>query len=159
MTLRNVPKSRIAIGTILVLLGFAGLYLVFDADNLIILLNGCFAGSLVAIGLAYRRLLLDALIGDGLYDRYRQMTFSIFLQWVVICIGVATSIYVNAANLPEPAFLAIAFARYLATVTAFIQITSPYVGGKFVAGDKLLISTSLGIGAVVAVILIWLQGV
>lgn len=159
MTLRKVHRSKIAIGTVLVLLGFFGLYSVFDADNLIILLNGLFAGSLVAIGLAYRRLLLDAIIGDGHYDRYRQMTFSIFLQWMVICIGVATSIYINAADLPGPAFVAIAFARYLATVTAFIQITSPYVGGEFVAGDKQTIATSIGVGLVVAVLLIWLQGV
>lgn len=159
MTLRKLRKSRIAFGILAIVGGFVGLYYLFEPKDLIVLLNGLFAGSLLAIGLQYRKLLLDALVGDGGYDRYRQMTLSIFLQWVVICIGVMTSIYINAADLPTLPFTAVAFARYLATVTAFIQITSPYVGYHYSDTAKRSFIFSVGAGLSFAAAIIWLQGV
>lgn len=156
--MKTFPLSRVILATFGIVGLFAIIFNSFSPSNLIVLLNGLFVGSLVAIAVAYKELLWEALVGDGHYDRYRQMTLSIFMQWVVIGIGVGTSIFIKVTDLPTTAYTAVAFARYLATVAAVLQITSPDLGqGLWYGRDRKVLLISFGFGISVAVGVIFLQ--
>jgi hypothetical protein len=159
--MKNVPAKPLIFGLIAIIGGFSLLYNVFTANELIVLLNGLLVGSLVSIAVAYRTLLWEAIAGDiENYTRYKQMTLSIFLQWLVIVIGVSSSIYIRAIDLPTTAFTLVAFARYLAIIAAILQVTSPDLGhGAFFGRDRKVLALSFGIGASVALFLIYVQGV
>jgi len=156
--MKSLSNSRVIAGFVVAIIGFLFLYHFFRPADLIILLNSVFAGSLVAIAVAYKDLLWAAIRGEGAYDRTRQFTISVFLQWVVIAIGVSTSIYVRAADLPTTAYVAIAFARYVATIAAILQVMAPDMGYDFFYGrDRKSLTLSVTIGIIVAVVTILIQ--
>lgn len=128
-------------------------------DKLIIVLNGLFIGTSVAIAIAYWRLFWDALIDGNPFNRARQMTWSFFAAYLAILFGALGSIYTRSYDLPTQSTLMLAIGRYLAIVAAVGQVTAPDFGlGLFYGLDRKVLVGAILFGLVVAVILIWMQG-
>lgn len=143
-------------------LGLASLFLfliyAIPADHLIILLNSVFVGSMVSVAVAYHELIWQALAGDGIYDRIRQMTLGFALCWLVIVIGAATSIYIRLADLPAATYTSVAAMRYISIIAALLQVTAPDFGlGLFHGRDRKVLISSLGLGLLTAAVLSVLQ--
>ena len=88
-----ILSAMAAIGFFLIVINM------FEAETLIYITNSAFAGAMVAILVAYWRLVWNALAGIRPYDRVRQMTLGFVLCWVAYCISVFTSIYFHSADL------------------------------------------------------------
>jgi len=156
---KNLSVNIVLLLSAVALLIFYVLLNTFTPSNLIILLNGLLAGSMVSILIAYHELIWAAIVGNGAYNRIRQMTIGFFLCWLAISITLATSIYIRYSNAPSPAFVSIAFARYLAIIAAILQVTAPDFGlGFFHGRDRKILPVSVGIGFISAIIVMVLQG-
>ena len=157
--MKYLPLSLVVLAGLGIIAGFIVLHSLFAPGDLIILLNGLLVGSMSAIAVAYHELIWYAIKGEGVYNRVRQMTLGFALMWIVFGIGLGTSIYIRVADLPATAYTSVAFARYLAIVAAILQVTAPDFGlGLFHGRDRKVLTASIGIGLVVAVVTILLQG-
>ena len=132
----------------------------FEAETLIYIMNSAFAGAMVAILVAYWRLVWNALAGIRPYDRVRQMTLGFFLCWVAYCISVFTSIYFRSADLSGAATTSIwtVMGRYIAIFAAVLQVTAPDFGlGIFHGRDRKTLWTGLTLGTVFGVLVFFAQ--
>jgi hypothetical protein len=135
---------------------FFGLVAYVDLETLIILLNGLFAGSMVAIVVAYHRLIIGAALGE--YTRVRQMTMGFAVVWIAVCLSSANSIIARSegAALTAPAITAAV--RYLCIIAAVLQITAPDFGlGLFHGRDRKILWTGFALGIATAVAAILFQ--
>lgn len=154
---RLIKNKILYIGASLVALFFV-LKWTFSPADLIILLNSLFVGSMVSIAVAYHELVWQAIRGDGIYDRIRQMTLGFALCWLAIILGVITSIYVKIADIPNPPYTTVAMARYVAIIAAMLQVTAPDFGlGLFHGRDRKVMTASIGFGLITAFVLIMAQ--
>jgi hypothetical protein len=127
-------------------------------DRTIVMLNGLFAGSMVAIVVAYHRLIWFAMLGRGEYDRVRQMTLGFAVCWAAVCVGVANSVMLRASGGYVPTSELTAVARYLAIIAAILQVTAPDFGlGLFHGRDRRVLWTGGTLGLISAALVIALQ--
>ena len=132
----------------------------FEAETLIYIMNSTFAGAMVAILVAYWRLVWNALAGIRPYDRVRQMTLGFVLCWVAYCISVFTSIYFRSADLSGAATTSIwtVMGRYIAIFAAVLQVTAPDFGlGIFHGRDRKTLWTGLTAGVVFGIAVYFMQ--
>jgi hypothetical protein len=156
--MKHLALSRVVLASFGLAALFFVLFYSLRPDNLIILLNSVFIGSMVSVVVAYHELIWQAIRGDGVYDRIRQMTLGFALTWVVIVIGASTSIYIRLADLPATAYTSVAIMRYLSIIAALLQVTAPDFGlGLFHGRDRKILTASLGFGLITAMVFIVLQ--
>ena len=132
---------------------------ILGPNDLIILLNGLFAGAMTAVVVAYGPLIAYAIVGKHPYDRVWQMTLGFAILWAAVCVGVANSVWLRAMTdyTPPPSDLT-PIARYLAIVAACVQVTAPDFGlGIFHGRDRKVLWSAVSLGLLVAVGVIVLQ--
>lgn len=156
---RNLALNRVLYIAALSAGMFVGLRSLFNPIQFVIFLNGIFAGSIVAIIVAYHRLIWFALLGVGEYNRVRQMTMGFAVCWLAVCVGASNSIYLRSVGADIASTGATAIARYLAIIAAILQVTAPDFGlGLFHGRDRRILWISLTLGLAAAVIVILFQG-
>jgi hypothetical protein len=155
---RNIALNRvIQVGVLLVAL-FGCLVLFVHLDNLIVILNGVFMGSMAAIIVAYWRLLLNAALGIFPFNRVRQMTLGFFLCWVAYNVGVLTSIYFRSRGVEVNSSILTAGGRYVAVIAAVLQVTAPDFGlGLFHGRERQTLWTGGMLGLLIAILAIAAQ--
>lgn len=127
-------------------------------NSFIILLNGLFVGSMLTVAVAYSNIVIASIVGDGKYDRVRQMALSIAIAWAAIMIGVLSSVIgrANGSYISLTDYTPIS--RYLAIVAAIMQVTAPDLGeGLFFGRDRRLLYIGVTTGAIVAIAVILFQ--
>ncbi|CAN7303657.1 hypothetical protein LJR231_001556 [Phyllobacterium sp. LjRoot231] len=155
---RNLALNRvIQIGVLLALL-FAVLVRFVDVENLIVVLNSVFMGSMAAIMVAYWRLLLNAALGIFPFNRVRQMTLGFFLCWVAYNVDVLTSIYFRSRGFDMNSSMLTAAGRYVAIIAAVLQVTAPDFGlGLFHGRERQTLWTGGMLGLLIAILAIIAQ--
>lgn len=154
----NFAFNRVIFAALALTLWFIVLRTWLGPERVIVLLNGLFAGSMVAIVVAYHKLIWFALLGRGEYNRVRQMTLGFAVGWGAICIGVANSIMLRASGEAIPTSELTAVARYLAIIAAMLQVTAPDFGlGLFHGRDRRVLWTGATLGLLAAAIVIAFQ--
>lgn len=155
---KNLALNRVLYGIVFCTSLFFALRIIFPPVELIIFLNGIFAGSIVAILVAYYKLIWYALLGIGEYNRVRQMTIGFVVCWCAICVGASNSIYLRSMGADIPMTDLTAAARYLSIIAAMLQVTAPDFGlGLFHGRDRRVLWASVTIGLLVAIVTITLQ--
>lgn len=158
MNKRDPILNRQTWTAVILIAAFYPLAMMFRIDTLIILLNGVLFGCLAALVVAFGQLFMHAIEGLAPYNRVRQMTLGWFLNWVVIGGGAASSFYIRAADLPTTSLLLTAILRYVAIISAVLQVTAPDFGlGIFHGRDRKVLWTSATVGLAIAAIAIWIQ--
>lgn len=148
-------QTLIAVGLIV---AFYPLTLLFRLDTLIILLNGVFFGCVAALVVAFGQIFWYAIQGVTPYDRVRQMTIGWFLNWVIIIGGVVNSFYIRSADLPTTPLISTAVFRYIAIISAVLQITAPDFGlGIFHGRDRKVLWISGLIGIAISMVAVYIQ--
>lgn len=156
--LANLAINRVFISSLGLAAIFFGLVATMDPVNLIVGLNGLFVGAIVAVLVAYHRLIIGAALGIGEYNRVRQMTLGFAVLWAVVCVGVYNSIYLRSSGYEIPANSLTAAARYLAIIAAVLQVTAPDFGlGLFHGRDRRVLWTGGALGFIAACVTIGLQ--
>lgn len=152
------PLNRVIMATILAVAVFALLAFLAPVSELVVVLNGVFAGTMAAVTVAYWRLMWNAVLGIRPYDRVRQMTLGFALCWLAYILGVAISIYFRSAGVDVNSSLLTAASRYVAIIAAVLQVTAPDFGlGLFHGRDRKVLATGVIIGFIVAVAVIFGQ--
>lgn len=152
------PLNRVLLAAAGALALFALLVSIVPMGELIIALNGVFAGAMAAITVAYWRLLWNALLGIRPYDRVRQMTLGFAMCWAAYILGVAISIYFRSSGVDVNSSILTAASRYVAIIAAVLQVTAPDFGlGLFHGRDRKILVTGIVVGFVTAVIVIFTQ--
>jgi hypothetical protein len=156
--LRNIIANRVAGGMFGLAALFFGLVGFTNPESLIIVLNGIFAGCMVAIVVAYHRLIVGAALGLGEYNRVRQMTMGFAVGWIAICLSTTSSIYARSEGAPLTAPTLTAAVRYLFILAAILQITAPDFGlGLFHGRDRKTLWLGFVMGMVTAIATIIFQ--
>jgi hypothetical protein len=157
--LANLALSRVIVAALAISALYTLMVFTVDPVTLIIFLNGVFVGSMVAITVAYHRLLWFSLIGRGEYNRLRQMALGIAVGWAAIGISAFNSIYLRSLGVDIPSTPLTALTRFLSIVAAVMQVTAPDFGyGLFYGRDRRVtwIALAAGLGfAAVTVALQW----
>lgn len=158
----NLAVNRVLVSYIAAGLFFYILQLTVDPTDLIILLNGLFVGSIVAIGVSYHELIIGAIKGQGEYTNIRHMTLGFFTMWVAILLMIYPSIELRMLGAPLPGTSAVpvisAFGKFLAIGAAILQVTAPDFGlGIFYGRDRRVLWSGLLLGSVIAGFLMILQ--
>ena len=150
------PLNRVILSSIAAVVLFFILYALVPISELIMVLNGIFAGTVAAISVAYWRLLWNAVLGIRPYDRVRQMTLGFALCWAAYLLGVAISIYFRSAGIDVNSSLLTAASRYVAIIAAMLQVTAPDFGlGLFHGRDRKVLATGIFVGLIVAMVVIF----
>ena len=118
----NLALNRVINAALILAAIFFGAQAFMDPASLIVTLNGVFVGAMVAVLVAYSRLIFYAALGIGDYNRVRQMTLGFALAWAAICVGVANSVYLRSIGADIPTTSLTAAARYLAIIAAVLQV-------------------------------------
>jgi hypothetical protein len=156
--LANLALNRVFISVCVLAAVFFGLLAYVPPVPLIVGLNGLFVGCMVAVMVAYHRLIAGAWFGIGEYNRVRQMTLGFAVLWVAIFVGAANSIYLRSAGVDVPTTPLTAATRYLAVIAAVLQVTAPDFGlGLFHGRDRRVLWAAGLSGLVSAVATIFLQ--
>lgn len=156
--LKNLMANRVTLGALGLAALFFGLVAYSDPESLIIVLNGIFAGCMVAIVVAYHRLIAGAALGIGEYDRVRQMTMGFAVIWIAICLSSMTSIYARSEGTPLTAPMSTAGVRFLFILGAIMQITAPDFGlGLFHGRDRKTLWLGFVLGLITAIGTIYFQ--
>lgn len=154
----NLALNRVVTISFLLAVIYSGLVTLVPAATLIIVLNGVFVGCMVAITVAYHRLIWFALLGVGDYNRVRQMTLGFAIAWAAIGVGAINSIYLRSIGADIPATALTAATRYLAIIAAVLQVTAPDFGlGLFHGRDRRVLWSGALLGSVAAIFTIVLQ--
>lgn len=152
------PVNRVIASILAAAVLFAVLLAAMPLPQFIVILNGIFAGTMAAIVVAFWRLLWNAVLGIRPYDRVRQMTLGFALCWTAYVLGVMVSIYLRSAGAEINTSVLTAASRYIAIIAAMLQVTAPDFGlGLFHGRDRKVLFTSIGVGFVVAVVIMLAQ--
>lgn len=152
------PLNRVIMATILAVAVFALLAFLAPVSELVVVLNGVFAGTMAAVTVAYWRLMWNAVLGIRPYDRVRQMTLGFALCWLAYILGVSISIYFRSAGVDVNSSLLTAASRYVAILAAILQVTAPDFGlGLFHGRDRKVLATGVTVGLIVAIIVVFGQ--
>lgn len=152
------PVNRVVLAIVAAAALFAALLVVLPLPVLIVILNGVFAGTMAAIVVAYWRLLWNAVLGIRPYDRVRQMTLGFALCWMAYVLGVMVSVYLRSAGAEINTSVLTAASRYVAIIAAMLQVSAPDFGlGLFRGRDRKVLFTSVAVGAIVAVVIMFAQ--
>lgn len=152
------PVNRVVIAIVAAAALFVSLLLVMSLPRFIVILNGVFAGTMAAVVVAYWRLLWNAVLGIRPYDRVRQMTLGFALCWTAYVLGVMVSIYLRSAGAEINTSVLTAASRYVAIIAAMLQVSAPDFGlGLFHGRDRKVLFTSVAVGAIVAVVIMFAQ--
>lgn len=152
------PVNRVVIAIVAAAALFAALLAVLPLTSFIVILNGIFAGTMAAVVVAYWRLLWNAVLGIRPYDRVRQMTLGFALCWTAYVLGVMVSIYLRSAGAEINTSVLTAASRYVAIIAAMLQVSAPDFGlGLFHGRDRKVLFTSVLVGAVVAIVIMFAQ--
>lgn len=144
---------------------FVALAKLLPLDNLIVLLNGAFIGTMIAVSVAYGRLYYDAYrdntrFGRTMPDDVRRMVLSLLGGWLAYGIVVGSSFYVRAADEAHTSMIATALSRYIAVLAAIGQVTAPSFGERvFATHDSRVLWIAVSAGVVSAAVSIYLQQV
>lgn len=134
------------------------LRLLLNPDQLIVILNGLFTGSIAAVLVAYGPLIWYAICGKQPYDRVWQMTLGFAILWAAVCVGVSNSIFIRTTGDALPANDLTPIARYMAIIAACVQVTAPDFGlGIFHGRDRKVLWSAITMGLLVAAIIIIVQ--
>lgn len=155
-----VANNRVLLGGVVLLSLMWAALTALPIERLLVLLNGVLAGCMAAILVAYGRLMWNTVVTgyDERYDRVRQMTLGFFLCWMTVGTSLLASIYVRASDLPVPTLTIVCIGRFLAITAAVLQVTAPDFGlGIFHGRDRKVLSASVGIGLLVAILVIYGQ--
>lgn len=156
--LKSLTTSRIIIGAIAAAAIYMVLRVSLGIDNTIILLNGAFIGAGISYVIAFRSILLDAVIPKGPYDRVRQMALGMLIVWLAVTAGIAASIYSRSTGALVSYSELTPIERYLAIVGGAVQVTAPDFGlGMFYGIDRRLLVFAIAAGSAVAAIMIVMQ--
>lgn len=156
--LKGIISSGVVIGAVLFAALYAILRVVLGLDAVIILFNGAFIGAGITFMIAFYRLFLDAIVGNGEYDRVRQMAVSMIVIWAAVSCLIIASITVRIQGAPVNLVEWSAAGRYLAVMGGIAQVTSPDVGEPlFQSRDHKLLIFAVIVGTLVAVALMVLQ--
>lgn len=145
--------------TLLAALLFCALASIFTPSQLIVLFNGAFIGTMFAITIAYGELLWQAVTGrKRQYDDVRQMTIGMFGIWVAYGIVVSSSTYLIASDGNGQALLLSAMGRFVAIISAILQITAPNLSQPLFYGrDRKVLWVGVSCGIAVAICTIAIQ--
>lgn len=156
--LTDLMANRVTLGILVLAALFCGLVAYGNLETVIIVMNGVFSGCMVAIVVAYHRLIVGAALGLGEYNRVRQMTMGFAVAWSGICLSTLSSIYARSEGAPLTAPVLTAAVRYLFILAAVLQITAPDFGlGLFHGRDRKTLWLGFTLGAVTALATIWFQ--
>jgi hypothetical protein len=148
----SLIANRVAVGGFGLAALFCGLVGYSDLETLIIVLNGVFSGCMVAIVVAYHRLIIGAALGIGEYNRVRQMTMGFAAIWIAVCLSTASSIYARSEGAALTAPIMTAGVRFLYILAATLQITAPDFGlGLFHGRDRKTLWLGFVLGMITAV--------
>ena len=154
------PLYALLLVTLSYVAGFYVLDWAMTTDNLIVLLNGLYIGSIAALAIVYTPSGWRAIKGEIKYVEVRQFLLGLFMLWAAMSLTVLTSTYLRAADLPATALTSTAWARWTAIFAAVLQVYAPDPGlGIFYGRDRKVISLSLAAGGVIALFAIWAQDV
>lgn len=158
--MKNVDLKTILVASGLVL--FFGLaFLALPLNDLIIVLNGMFAGSLVAFVYAFWGLIVNAFNRYSPYTAKRQLMWGIVLMWLAYVVSVASSIELRASGVDGAALNSsylIAISRASAIMGIFFQVTAPDFGlPMFYGRDRKVLWSGLIIGFAISVFMIYAQ--
>ncbi len=140
---------------------FAMAFLALSLNNLIIVLNGMFAGALVAFVFAFWKLIMNALNRYSPYTAKRQLMWGIVLMWLAYVISVASSIELRASgvdgDLLNSSYL-VAISRASAIMAIFFQVTAPDFGlPMFYGRDRKVLWSGLFIGFAISTFMVYAQ--
>lgn len=139
---------------------FYALYVLLDPDDLIVVLNSLFIGTMISISVSYGQILFPAIFGARPYDDVRVLSIGIFGNWLAYGIVVYGSIYVRAADMPTTTLAVTAFGRWVAINSAVIQIIAPDFNTSFsptYGRDRRLLIAGLFLGVIVSSLVFWAQ--
>lgn len=155
---RNIGVNGVMIAVAVIGAAFFGVVAIADPIALIIVLNGIFIGMMVAISVAYHRILIGSIMGKGEYNRVRQMALGIAVGWVAIAVGAFNSVYIRSMDIDIPTTPLTALTRFLAIVAAILQITAPDFGqGIFYGRDRRVLWLGGVLGALAGLVTILVQ--
>lgn len=156
--LKALARNKVIVGLVLAAAFYVVIHTIFNLDNLIILLNGLFAGAIVAVGVTYSNIVWNSIFENGQYDRVRQMALGIALAWFGIVLAVLASIYSRANGDIAHYSELTAISRYAVIVAAIVQVTAPDLGdGIFFGRDRRLLYIGVVAGLVIALAVMMLQ--
>lgn len=124
--------------------------------DLIIVLNGIYAGSMIAVIVTYVRLITDII--NRPYDRVKHMSLGLLLYWIAYALSTGNSIAARAMDADVTAYTLTATHRMIAIVGAVFQVTAPDFGlGMFHGKDRKTLIVSVVLGIIVAMVVIYMQ--
>lgn len=132
----------------------------FPIDNLIIVLNGVYAGSFVSIVTVYWRSLRVSVLEEQEfpYNEIRQMTLGFLLCWLAYSGSVWVSFYTRSMGLPIQGNALTAVSRMMAIIAAFLQVTALDYGQSWLYGrNRKILWLSATLGFMVAMIVVLMQ--
>lgn len=155
-------SRKIIKGAAVLALGFIALVLAFPNGEAHEILNGIFVGVAILIGVLYRNITIDTVLGRGEYKRAQRMALSLALMWFALNIRVFQSILYRSSdqqawilNLPLTPLV-----TYLVIIAGYLQVTSPNFkqGGSSMHGQsRYVVAVAATAGLLTAAGAIWLQ--
>lgn len=139
---------------------FAWLRYFFDPNALTIILNGVFAGSIVAFGAALWPLFRDIVRGRTEGIDVGWFTIGLFVAVISMIVSTITSTVARASNTVVLEYVTTLspMARYLAIVGLLTMIYAPDAGKSFFYGrDRKIVAASVIVGVISAAFVIYLQ--
>lgn len=144
------------------LLVFVGVFLALRSfmrpEDMIVILNGLFFGSVVALAVIMRKLGWNAFMGRLKYGDATVFTLGLCLVLAAVVMGVSSSVWLRATGVNVPSLTLTAFARYTVSVGFIVISYAPDFGlGLFDSRDRRLVLISVGVGIAVAASVILAQ--
>lgn len=123
------------------------------AADLIQILNGLLAGSLVAVAVVYAPLTWRALSRDSKYPDMRQFSLGRAMILLSLVLTALTSIYAQSADLSSTPLTITALGRWFAIGGCILEVYSPEAGQNVGWGtwDRRWMNLSLLVGGLLAI--------
>lgn len=157
--LTKLATSNVVLYALISAVVLFGLLAWVDLYDLITILNGVFIGTMLSITVAYGPLFWRALIGDKtVFPDARQLIVGYFGAWLAYGLVVYGSAHTHVSDLPTTPLVETAVSRYIAIISAVVQITaSDYGKGVFYGRDRKVLWWAIGAGLLVGLGAIILQ--
>lgn len=157
--LTKLATSNVVLYALISAVVLFGLLAWVDLYDLITILNGVFIGTMLSITVAYGPLFWRALIGDkSVFPDARQLIVGYFGAWLAYGLVVYGSTHTHVSDLPTTPLVETAVSRYIAIISAVVQITaSDYGKGVFYGRDRKVLWWAIGAGLFAGLVVIILQ--